>query len=181
MTAVSLFAKDENLPQGEIDSKGNVAFTTIVDELPLNQSDVYTAACKYIESEYKTARYSDIQKFDDKYIVFGKANLNSFYTENGLTNSRIFNVNFYLRIDSKEKKARIQLIFKDYDILKLLDSSNRESESVAIGSVAPFKKGKDDKRYTKAYNKLREFTAKILDSATTSLKNATSSPVADEW
>lgn len=167
--------------QVKTDDKGNTVFTMVVDQLPLNESEVYDTALKYLQSEYKTARYKDIEQYREKGITVGKSNLNSFYTDNGLTKSEVFSADFYLRIDSKDNKARVQVIFTKYKILKLSDTSNREENEVLISSVAPFADAKDNKRYKKAFEKMQEYVSEIMNSVSQKLKSATPTPASEEW
>lgn len=180
-SAVASANTDGLKPQAKTDEKGNTVFTVIVDGLPLTSDEVFETSLKYMHNEYKTARYSEIEHYGDKGIIVGKSTLNSFFTSNGLAKSEVFSADYYLRIDAKDNKARVQVIFTNYRVLKLSDSSNKEELEVNISSVAPFKDGKDNKRYTKAYGKLQEYVAEVLNSVSQKLKSATPSPVVDEW
>ena len=156
-------------------------FTLIVNDLPLNASEIFGASLKYLNNEYKTARYTDIQEFQDKGIVYGKSNLNSFYTDNGLMNSEVFSADYYLRLDSKDNMVRIQVIFDNYKLLKLSDNSNAKETEVLISSVAPFSQEKNGKRYKNAYGKLQVFVDQVFNSVIQSIKSTTPTPEVDEW
>ena len=163
------------------DDKGNTVFTLVLDQLPLSENEVFDTALNYLQSEYKTTRYNDIQQFRDKGIVVGKGNLNSFYTDSGLAKSEVFSTEFYLRIDSKNGRARVQLIFNKYKVLELSDFTNKYAKEVVISQVAPFADAKDNKRYKKAFNHLQELALGILKSVSLKVKTATPAPAADDW
>lgn len=171
----------DTLPIGEKDSKDNVVFTTIVENLPLKQSEAYAAALDYLNNEYKTAQYSDIREFQDKGIAVGASTLNSFYTASGLLASDLYSADYHLRFDCKDNKVRVQVIFSDYQQIKLNDNGNKETALVKICSVSPFQDSKNKKHYKNAYAKLQEFVGQVLSSVKSSLQSAAPAPEMEEW
>lgn len=168
--------------EGKPDDKGNVIFTAIVENIPFSQRGIVDLAKSYLNEEYRTARYSDIKAVDDKGIVYGKSDLNAFYTNNGAIKSDVFSADFFLRFDCKDGRARIQAIFKDYGIQSHSELESKPKENVAIVTVAPFVQDcKNKKTYQKAYAQLQELVDKILLSATNHMQSATPEPEVEEW
>lgn len=179
---VSLKAdKKGDLPQATVDSRGNVVFTLIVEGLPLNASEAVDAAENYLATEYKTSRYSDIQRPSDKNFVLGKGNLESFYTDSGLAKSKIYSADYFLRFDGKDGMTRIQVVFNRLKMLQLSDAGNRIETEVRMSEVQPFAESDNGRSYKKAHVRLQEAVSEIFESASNAMKSANPTPVADEW
>ncbi|MDD6889688.1 MAG: hypothetical protein PUD39_05460 [Bacteroidales bacterium] len=175
------FCDELKFEDAKTDQKGNVVFTYVIENLPLNATEGLEASLKYLENEYKTTKYKEIEHFADKGIAYGKGHLNSFYTDNGMVKSEVFSTDYFLRLDAKDNKVRVQLIFTNYNVLTLSDTSNKESMDVAISSVAPFADAKDNGRYKKAFKALTEKANIVLKSVSEKLRAFTPAPVMDEW
>lgn len=165
----------------KVDSNGNVVFTHVIENLPVGAQDLHAASVKYLQNEYKTTKYKDIECLADKGISYGKGNMNSFFTDNGLIKSEVFSADYFLRIDAKDNKARVQLIFTNYSVQKLSDTSDRQTVDVAIAKVAPFADAENNGRYKKAYKALKENADIVLNSVADKLHSVTPAPVVDEW
>ena len=181
LASMPVFGGDLKFADAKLDPRGNVTFTYVLENLPLSTEDVFAASLDYLQKEYRTTKYKDVQTVPDKGVVYGKGEMNSFFTDNGLVSSEVFSAAYYLRLDAKEGKARIQLIFKNYDVQKLSDTSDGKTFEVQISSVAPFANGQNDGRFKKAFKALTENANVVLNSVVYKLKSVSSAPVLDEW
>ena len=175
------FGDELKFNEPKIDANGNVVLTYVLEDLPINADEILKASAKYLENEYKTTKYTDIETIAEKSIVYGKGCMNSFFTDNGLTKSEVFSAVYYLRIDAKDGEARIQLIFNKYDEQQLSDLSDQKVYSVTISEVAPFADAKNNGRYKKAFYHLTENAEIVLKSVVDKLKSVSPAPVMDEW
>lgn len=175
------FCGDLEFEDAKVDPKKNVVFTYVLENLPLNADEVLSASLNYLQTEYKTTKYKDIEYVVDKGIAYGKGSLDSFFTGNGLISSEIFSADYYLRLDAKDGKARIQLIFNKYNVQKLSDTSNRKTTEVIISEKAPFVDADGNGRYKKAFKSLTENANIVLNSVVDKLKSVTPAPTLDEW
>lgn len=177
-------AEDEAMPAYEVDRNKNVVFTILLEGLPLSQTEVFQAAVDYLNNEYKTSRYEIAHNLPEKGIVVGTATLNSFYENNGLRSSSIFSVDYQLRVDAKDGRARVQVILTDYKETELSDTGNKKVIETLISEVAPVSDNKsgNKRKFKKAFEKLQEYVERVLVSTSQSLKNARPAPDAnDNW
>lgn len=184
MSGFTASAETEEMPSYEVDRNKNVVFTVLLENLTLSQSEVFQAALDYLNNEYKISKYEIAYNLPEKGIIVGAATLNSFYENNGLRSSSIFSVDYQLRVDAKEGRARVQVILTDYKETELSDTGNKKVIETLISEVAPVSDNKsgNKKKFKKAFEKLQEYVERILDSTTQSLKNARPTPDAsDNW
>lgn len=175
------FGGNLKFDEPKVGPKGNVLFTYVLDDLPLSADEAFAASLNYIQNEYRTTKYNDIECVADMGIVYGKGNLNSFYTDNGLVKSEVFSADYYLRLDAKDGKVRVQLIFTNYNVQKLSDTSDREVVDVVISKVAPFADAENNGRYRKVFKALAENADVVLNSVVDRLRSISPAPVLDEW
>lgn len=160
------------------DDKGNVVFTTTLENLPHSKEDVYKAAKKYFETAYKNTKYKISYESEDDGIIIGTGSFQQFFQGGNAIKVMTFNVDFQLRVDAKDNRARLQVIAKDYEIATIRDLGSNEKANISIVTVSPFTDNKEDKKtYKKAFEILAELVEKTLNETSESIKSYT--PTAD--
>jgi hypothetical protein len=168
----------------KVDSKNNVVFTSIIEDLPLSRDEIYKAALSYLETAYKDTRYKITLSSPENGSVAGTGNFASIHEHSNLTSSKIISADFTLRVDAQDGRARMQIIVRKYDLVVLCDTKSKRDEDVLVSSVAPIADNSTDrKNYTKTFEKLSALVDRTFDSVATTLKNTTSAAPADneEW
>lgn len=166
-----------------VDNKGNVVFSVIHENLPVAKEQIHEAALKYLQEAYKDTRYEISYNDIEKGIVVGNGIFTSFYESSNLISTKTFNVSFFVRVDAKDGRARVQFIAKQYNVTSLNDVKSDENEDVDIALVAPISDNKTNKKnYTKAFESLKKLAIKTLDNVSAAIK-AAQAPigVGDEW
>lgn len=167
-----------------IDKKGNVVFSVIHDNLPVGKDQIHEAALKYLQEAYKDTRYEISYNDKEKGIVVGSGVFSAFYESSHLISTKTFNVNFSVRVDAKDGRARIQFIVKQYNITSLSDITSDANEDVDIALVAPIATDNEtnQKNYIKAFESLKKLVDKTLGNVTEAIK-AAQAPIEDgeEW
>lgn len=166
-----------------VDNKGNVVFSVIHENLPVGKEQIHEAALKYLQEAYKDTRYEITYNDREKGIVVGNGIFSAFYESSNLISTKTFNVNFFVRVDAKDGRARIQFIAKQYKVTSLSDVKSNENEDVNIALVAPVADNNTNKKnYTKAFENLKKLVAKTLDNVSEAIK-AAQAPIVDgeEW
>lgn len=170
-------------PNYIVDKNGNVVFSVIHENLSVSKDQIYEAALKYLQEAYKDTRYEISYNNKDKGIVVGSGEFIAFYESSNLISSQTFNVNFFVRVDVKDGRVRIQFIAKQYKVTSLNDVKSDEVEDVDIASVAPIADNKTNKKnYIKAFDALEQLVFKTLNNVMEAIK-AAQAPVVDgdEW
>lgn len=148
------------------DDNGNVVYTLILENLPHSKKDVYKAAKKYFETAYKNTKYNISYESEKDGIIVGTGSFQQYFQGGNAIKVMTFNVDFQLRVDAKDNRARLQLIAKDYSVATISDIGSNEKTNVTITTVAPFSENKDNKKtYNKAFESLTEITEKTLKEA----------------
>lgn len=175
LTAVSFHCAAGDIAY-KADDNGNVVYTLMLEGLPHSASDVYWAAKKYLESAYKHTKYKITYDSAEDGIVVGTGSFQQFYQGGNVVKVITFNVDFQLRVDAKDNRARLQLIAKDYTMSTLNDLGSNEKANVSIVTVAPIADNKDNKKlYKNAFEAMSEIAAKAMNEAAESIKSFTPS------
>lgn len=154
------------------DDKGNVVFTMTLDNLPHSKEDVYKAAKKYFETAYKNTRYTISYESEGDGIIVGTGSFQQFFQGGNAIKVMTFNVDFQLRVDAKDNRARLQIIAKDYEVATISDIGSNEKSKISISTVSPFTDNKDQKKtYKKAFETLTELVEKTLKETSESIKS----------
>lgn len=166
----------------KVNEAGDVVFTAFVENLPLKAADIHRAATEYLSEAYKEAKYDITECNNEKLIVVGKGKFNNFYNHNGILSSDLYSVHFNVRIDSKDNRARLQFIVRNYDIMNLSDIGNKNAESVLISKCSPVGRSLDSKAHRKAFEALMDRAAQVLAAIKVGLQKATPSVEEDnDW
>ena len=176
-----VFCGDLKFNEPKVGSNGTVVFSYILESLPLSAKEVFSASLNYLQKEYKTTIYKNVESVPEKGIVYGKGEFSSFYTDNGLVKTEIFSAEYYLRMDAKDGRARIQLVFTNYDVKELSDASKQTNLQVSISKVAPFAEAENNGRYKKAFKALTANANIVLNSVVENFRSVNPSPILDEW
>lgn len=184
IVATAASAEKCELCDFKVDAAGNVVFTSLIENLPLSQDDIYIASRNYIENAYKETRYKLLPESNHNGQVGGEGVFSSFFESNSLSKGTIFNAVIHLKIDAKDGRARVQVIVRNYQQVILSDFGNKERMDVLISSTAPLTENKEkQKMYKKAFSALHELVHKTMFSVRETL-NATqpsASAESDAW
>lgn len=151
---------------------GNVVFTMTLENLPHSKGDIYKAAKKYFETAYKNTKYKITYESEGDGIIVGTGSFQQFYQGGNAIKVMTFNVDFQLRVDAKDNRARLQVIAKDYEIATISDLGGNEKANICISSVSPLTDNKDNKKtYKKAFENLTELVEKTLIETSESIKS----------
>lgn len=154
------------------DDRGNIVYTLTLENLPHSTEDIYDAAKKYLQTAYKNTKYKISYESEDNGVIIGSGSFQQFFQGGNAIKVMTFNVDFQLRIDAKDNRARLQIIAKDYSVATISDIGNNEKVNVDIVSVAPFTDNKDNKKtYKKAFETLTEIVEKTLYEASESIRS----------
>lgn len=166
------------------DDNGNLVYTLMLENLPHSKSDVFKAAKNYLETAYKNTKYKISYESEDNGIIVGAGSFQQFYQGGNAITVMTFNVDFQLRVDAKDNRARLQIIAKDYSVATINDLGKNEKANVSIITVAPFTDSKSSKKtYKKAFETLTGIVEKTLNEASESIKSytPTGNITSEEW
>lgn len=163
-----------------IDPKGNVVFTKTIEGLSLDQEQVYNAALKYLQEAYKDTNYKISISNKEKGIVVGEGSFLAFHQSSNLVKTYTFNIDFWVRVDAKDGRARVQFIAKQYKVTSLSDIGDEKVENVNISEVAPFADHDHSRRYYKAYDDLKPMVDKTLNAVSEAIKSTPALMLEDE-
>lgn len=166
--SVSLFAD----PAYSVDNKGNVIFEATLENLPLDAADIHGAALKYLENAYKDTRYEIVEN-NPQANVTGQGNISNFYCHGGLTSSALYSLNFYVRVDAKDNRARIRFVCRNYSIMNMNDAKSSTSEDFLISECSPVGEVHKKKGHKKAFEALSTFAERTLSAVSEAIKSAT--------
>lgn len=165
----------------DVDGNGNVVFTSVVESLNLNKDEIRSAALKYLENAYKDTKYKIIQNEEDSGVM-GEGAIVGFHQQGGLAKSKTYSIRFYLRVDAKDRRARIRFIARNYEISTLADIGSDGKEEVLISECKPVGTVHNDKGHQQAFEKLSALAAKTLTSMEKAIKDTVSSSQNnDDW
>lgn len=178
MSVVALHSKDRcSQCDYRIDDTGNLVFCTVLENLPLSQSDIYMVSCDYLRNAYRDTRYKIVEDLAEKGRVIGAGVFESFFQSNSLTKGVIFNAPFHLRIDAKDGRARIQLIARNYNQVVLNDFGGKEKVEVPISTAQPFSEQNNQKIYRNAFESLHEKAHKTILAVKDALDSAVTTAI----
>lgn len=131
--------------QLKIDNNNSLVFSKIVDNLNLTKDEIYVKAFSFFTYNYRDAKSVIQQQDKDAGIIMGKGFFSdfSYFTKSrnigmGITNTTTdkYGAYHFLRIDIKEGKARIVLIVDNYEIDRILSSSQSMGSALLSGNSA---------------------------------------------
>lgn len=166
------------------DDKGNVVYTMTLENLPHSKGDVYKAAKNYFETAYKNTKYKISYESEGDGIIVGTGSFQQFFQGGNAIKVMTFNVDFQLRVDAKDNRARLQIIAKDYQVATISDLGSDDKATISISSVSPFTDNKDNKKtYKKAFETLTELVEKTLKESSESIKSysPTGNITTEDW
>lgn len=160
LSPILTYASNKNY---SLDDNGNVVFTVVLENLQLKKEEIHEAALKYLQNAYKDTRYEISLNNKEKGILVGNGSFLAFYESSNLIKTSTYNVDFLVRIDSKDSRARLQFIAKQYSITSLSDLKDNEKQNIDICTVAPLAENKENKKdFSKAFEKFKQLVDKTL-------------------
>lgn len=160
---------------------GKVTFTIIVDSLPLSSSEILDYAKEYLEEVYQHSKYEIVHLNTEKSLVIGSGEFFNFEQYAIFPNQYSFTCKHFLRIDTKEGRARLCVYADEYDIRRT-NGNIYEQKDVKITDVAPLNpdNGKAEKMYKKAFLAFAKLVVYTLYELRDELKSKQETKV-EEW
>lgn len=185
--AFSAMAEDKN-KEYVIDSEGNIVFSRIIEDIPMNKAKLYEAAYKYISTAYRDTKYKIVKNSAEDGTVAGEGEYIHFHEANYYPSSYFLNAPIILRADAKDGRVRLSAIVSHYtgtrtNINKREEIHDRISECPPIAKVDKSEKLYDRRKklYEKAFVVLSEKVKKTLKEFEESLKASRSAAADDNW
>lgn len=165
-----------------VDKNGDVVATRIVEGLALKKQEIYEAGLKYLREAYKETKYKIVIESAENGVVAGEGKFLAFHEANIFPYSYFLDAPFCLRIDAKDNRARVAIIFSYYDG-KRTNINETVDIHDHISDFAPINSGNSDKRrlYQKAFPLLLEKAGKTLTEVEEMLKSTRSVAVDTDW
>lgn len=161
-------------PQSKVDPQKNIVFTIVLEELPATDEEIILGVAEHLKKSYKETRYT-ISTLEPHSII-GEGQFNSFFQSENMVKSRIFNLPFQLRVDTKGNRARLLFIARNYEIVELSDIGDKKTTLVLISEA------ENTKLYKKAFKELESAANRTLESLSETIKAISSKPtVSDDW
>lgn len=128
-----IFSGDNNGISVFIDNNKNLVFTKVLDSLNTSKDVLYTRAKSYIVYNYNDANKVIQQDDKEAGTIIGKGKYLDFYTSTNKIKGAMgwtytildnYSLTHILRIDVKENRARIIIMFDYYDIARKITATN---------------------------------------------------------
>lgn len=160
---------------------GKVYFTIIVDSLPLSSSEILDYTKNYLEEAYRHSKYEITHLNTEKSIVIGSGEFFNFETYAIFPNQYSFTCKHFIRIDTKEGRARLCVYADVYDVRRT-NGNIYEQKDVKIADVAPLNPDNDKakKMYKKAFLAFAKLVVHTLYEIRDELKSKQETKV-EEW
>lgn len=171
--------------EGGIDYKVNeakqVLVQTLIEGLPLSKAAIYGVATSYMLDAYDPTKFIITASDAEQGMVVGDGSLVNFFNYQLGFNQYYLDMNFKLRVDAKDSRARISVIADTYSG-KCIDGNKTTQVADKIAEYQPVCKSNDSKRamYTKAFPAMLKTFKKIIDDLSARLKSAQGSSVGDD-
>ena len=171
-----------------IDSDGNIVFTRIIEDMPMNKAELHEAAYQYISTAYRDTKYKVTKNSAEDGIVVGEGEFIHFHEANYYPSSYFLNAPIVLRADAKDGRIRLTVTLSHYtgtrtNVNKREEIHDRISECPPISKIDKGEKLYDRRKklYEKAFVVLSEKVKKTLGEFEEALKAARSTAVDDNW
>lgn len=177
ITSFASFAQGDGY---KIDENNNVIFSAVVENIPATKTDILAAAEKVLRDAYKDTKYEITHSSAQDGFVIGVGQIDGFHEKSGVLNIVTINLEYKIRVDAMNNRARIQLIASDWQVAKFKDTGGKEIHRVKIVDVKPIGEDKTDKgMFEKAFQKLQDFSDRKLKSISEHLQHTESAPASD--
>jgi len=165
----------------KVNAAGQIVVQTTVENLPLTKGDIYNAALRYMGDAYDPTRFNVSVADAEHGTVVGDGTLVSFYDCQLGFNQYYLDMDFKLRVDAKDNRARISVIADKYSG-KCIDGNKTLDVADKISEFQPVSKTNDDKRrmYTKAFPVMLGTFSKVIAGLAAKLKAEQGASVGSE-
>ena len=185
--AFSAMAEDKD-QEYVIDSDGNIVFTRIIEDMPMNKAELHEAAYQYISTAYRDTKYKITKNSAEDGTVVGEGEFIHFHEANYYPSSYFLNAPIILRADAKDGRVRLSAIVTHYTGTRT-NVNKREEIHDRISECPPIKKmdkseklyDRRKKLYEKAFVVLSEKIKKTLGELEDALKASRSAAADDNW
>jgi len=165
-----------------VDDNGNVVIVKVVEGLGLLRHEVYIAALNYLENAYKDTKYKIVINSSENGVVAGEGEYLQFHEDRIFPSSYFLNAPFTLRVDAKDRRARISIILTYYTGTR---SNINESEDIndRISEFQPVNEKETERRklYNAAFPVLLQKAQKTIKEVEDKLKSTPSSAPDTDW
>lgn len=167
----------------KVNEAKQVVVQTFVEGLSLSKADIYNLAAAYMRDAYDPTRYTVSTADTEHGTVVGEGTLVNFFDYQLGFNQYYLDMDFKLRVDAKDSRARISVIADKYSS-KCIDGNKTTQVADKIADFQPVCKSNDSKRvmYTKAFPAMLKIFKKEIDQLASKLKSAQGGSVGgDDW
>lgn len=167
----------------KVNDVGQIVVQATVEGLPLTKAEIYNAAEGYMADAYDPTRYTVSVADAEHGTVAGDGTLVNFFDCQLGFNQYYLDINFKLRVDAKDNRARISVIADKYSG-KCIDGNKTRDVADRISEFQPVCQTNSSKRtmYTKAFPKMLTVFRQIIGELSARLKSAQGGSVGgDDW
>ncbi|MBQ6652425.1 MAG: DUF4468 domain-containing protein [Prevotella sp.] len=159
-----------------IDKNNNIVVSAILESLPLNKHEIFTAARQYLTEAYKETKYKIVANNPENGTVAGEGMYSDFHEANYFPYAYFLNAPFILRVDAKDGRARLTITLTKYTGKRVNKNETIEIND-RISDFPPINTREDDhkKLYTKAFSLLLSRSKDTLAELEKILKSTQSS------
>lgn len=168
--------------QYEVDDSGNVTYVKVIDNLPIDEKQIFDRALSYYVYKYNDANSVIQEKNEDAGRIIGKGIYPDVHIGMGLL-TRYFSAVHILRIDIKDRRCRVLLTLTEYNIKTLdLDGIAHFNEKKLINSYPIDPKGGEKTFYGKAFFNTHLAVVRTFEEVERVIKEGvTFSNLDDDW
>lgn len=183
LSAINATAQVDNGAEYKVNEAKQIVVQTLIEGLSLSKSDIYSVAVDYMNNAYDPTKFIISLSDADRGTVVGDGTLVNFYSHQLGLNQYYLDMNFKLRVDSKDSRVRISIIADTYSG-KCIDGNRTAQVADKIADFQPVCKDNDRKRamYTKAFPAMLKHFKKIINELSEKLKSSQGGSVgSDDW
>ena len=165
-----------------VDKSGNVVVSKVVEDIPLQRDEIYSASLKYLENAYKDTKYKIVINSPENGVVAGEGEYLQFHEERIFPSSYFLSAPITLRVDVKDGRAKISIILSYYTGKR---SNINTSEDIhdRISEFQPVNEDQTERRklYNAAFPELLKKAQKTLKEVEEFLMSTHSSVPDSDW
>lgn len=189
ITFIFLFSVSSAKGQSEsgvkysVNEAKQIVVQSLIEGLSLSKADIYNVATTYMLDAYDPTKFIITTSDEELGTIVGDGTLVNFFNYQLGLNQYYLDANFKLRIDAKDKRARISVIADTYSG-KCIDGNKTTEVTDKIAEYRPVSKTNDSKKtmYTKAFPVMIKMFKNIIDDFSAKLESMQGGSVGgDDW
>lgn len=183
LSSVNAKAQVEDGIEYKVNEAKQIVVQSLIDGLSLSKADIYNVAVDYMNNAYDPTKFIISTSDADHGTVVSDGTLVNFFDYQLGFNQYYLDMNFKLRVDAKDSRARISVIADTYSG-KCIDGNKTAQVADKIAEFQPVCKSNDNKRamYTKAFPTMLKNFKKIIEELSEKLKSSQGGSVGgDDW